>query len=107
MTLPAGILISAMLRRANDSGAFGAVLAKGDAEAGGILVVIGGGGGGQDRLFERGIGSDGRVGLIESTPSGNPVDYWQRRRRSDPDLWVIELTGADAQRFAAETLIDD
>ena len=95
-----------MLRRANDSGGFGAVLAKGDAQAGSILVVIGAAGQG-DRLFERGIGADGRVALIESTPTGDVAQYWQRRRTSDPDLWVIELAGADAQRFAAETLIDD
>ncbi|MFX7883132.1 DUF1491 family protein, partial [Acinetobacter baumannii] len=35
------------------------------------------------------------------------ADYWQRRRRIDPDLWVIELDIASAERFAAETLLVD
>jgi hypothetical protein len=30
--------------------------------------------------------------------------YIARRRRSDPDLWVIELDVAEAERFAVETL---
>jgi len=106
VTLPTGILVSAMLRLANDTGGFGAVLAKGDAQAGAILVVIGGAGDG-DRLLERGIGPDGGIALIDSTPERDITEYWQRRRRSDPDMWVIELIGADAERFAAETLIDD
>lgn len=106
MTLPTNILASAMLRRMNDAGGFGAVLARGDAQAGTILVVLGDAGGGE-RIVERGIGPDGKVTLIDSTPTSDLADYWQRRRRSDPDLWVIELVGADAERFAAETLIDD
>jgi hypothetical protein len=31
-------------------------------------------------------------------------DYWRRRRARDPDLWVIELDIAQAERFAAETM---
>jgi hypothetical protein len=106
VTLPTNILVSAMLRRANDSGAFGAVLAKGHPQAGAILLVVGA----TDdtlRVKERGIGVNGRTALIDATPSGNITDYWQRRRRSDPDLWVIELVGAGAERFAAETLLYD
>lgn len=30
--------------------------------------------------------------------------YLQRRRGSDPDLWLIELDVADAERFAAEMM---
>ena len=96
------MLVSAMLRRANDSGGFGAVLAKGDAQAGGILAVVVEGG--VERLFERGIGADGRAALIESTPANDLAGYWQRRRSRDPDLWVIELNVAGAQRLVAETI---
>jgi len=32
-------------------------------------------------------------------------DYWRRRRASDSDLWVVELDIADAERFAAETIV--
>ena len=30
--------------------------------------------------------------------------YVARRRRSDPDLWIIELDIPEAERFAAETI---
>ena len=31
-------------------------------------------------------------------------DYWRGRRAKDPDLWVVELTVADGERFVAETI---
>ena len=37
--LPTQVVVSALLRRVNDAGGFGAVLARGDAQAGGVLVV--------------------------------------------------------------------
>ncbi|TPG15596.1 DUF1491 family protein [Sphingomonas oligophenolica] len=106
MTLPSGILVSAMIRRANDSGGFGFVLAKGQPQAGAILLVVSTAGT-DYRVLERGIGPDGRVALIDSTPADDVTGYWRRRRSSDPDLWVIELTSPDAERFAAETILDD
>ena len=102
--LPTGVLVSAMLRRVNDAGGFGTVLAKGDPQAGTVLVVAVSSG--ESRLLERGIGPDGRVGLIDSTPADDLAAYWRRRRQRDPDLWVIELDIAGAERFAAETLAD-
>lgn len=101
--LPTQVLVSAMLRRVNDAGGFGAVLAKGDPQAGAVLVVALERDG-SARLWERGIGRDGHPGLIDSTPADDLVGYWRRRRQRDPDLWVIELDIADAQRFAAETI---
>jgi hypothetical protein len=104
--LPAHLVVGALLRRAGQAGGMAAVLAKGDPDAGSILVI------GLDRgtaphIWERGIGPDGRIALIESTPAGDVDDYWRRRRARDPDLWVIELDVADSQRFAAETILDD
>ena len=101
--LPTQVLVSAMLRRVADAGGFGAVLARGDAQAGGVLVVALERGA-PPRLLERGIGPDGRPGLIDSTPADDLDGYWRRRRQRDPDLWVVELDIADSQRFAAETI---
>ena len=103
--LPTGVVVSALLRRVNDAGGFGAVLAKGDAQAGAVLVIAVSGG--ESRLLERGIGPDGQPGLIDSTPSDDLDGYWKRRRARDPDLWVIELDIPDSQRFAAESLALD
>ena len=104
--LPSGILVSALLRRVNDAGGFGAVMAKGDPQGGAILVIAVDKGA-PPRLLERGIGPDGRTALIDSTPSEDLDGYWRRRRVRDPDLWVIEVDIAAAERFAAETILDD
>ncbi len=104
--LPTGLLVSALLRRVNDSGGFGAVLAKGDARAGGILVVIVSRGG-LARVLERGLGPDGASALIESRAGDDLDAYWRRRRSRDPDLWVVELDSPLAERFAAETLMSN
>jgi hypothetical protein len=84
------------------------VLAKGDATAGAILVIAQDRGENQ-RALERGIGPDGVTELIAVGPaeSREVDDYWRRRRRNDPDLWVIELDIAESERFAAETILGD
>jgi hypothetical protein len=78
--LPTHLVVGALLRRVNDAGGMAVVLARGDAQTG---------------------------GLLDSTPSGAIDDYWRRRRAGDPDLWVIELDIADGERFAAETILSD
>lgn len=104
--LPSSVLVSALLRRVNDVGGFGAVMAKGDAQGGAILVIAIDRGA-PPRLLERGLGPDGRTVLIDSTPADDLDGYWRRRRARDPDLWVIEVDVAAAERFAAEAILDD
>jgi len=106
--LPSGLLVGAMLRRVNDAGGIGTMLARGDDQAGAILVITLEKGG-NPRVWERGIGPTGTVGLIRVGPQvtdseAEIYDYWRRRRARDPDLWVIELDIAQAERFAAETM---
>jgi hypothetical protein len=108
--LPSGVLVSALLRRVNDAGGIATLLARGDAQAGAILIVTLDRGV-MPRLLERGIGPDGKTALVpagpaESTP-GEIADYWRKRRQRDPDLWVIELDIPAAERFAAETILAD
>ena len=104
--LPSGVLVSALLRRVNDVGGFGAVMAKGDPQGGAILVIAVDKGA-PPRLLERGIGPGGQTVLIDSTPADDLDGYWRRRRARDPDIWVIEVDIAAAERFAAETILDD
>jgi hypothetical protein len=109
--LPTALLVSALLRRIESAGGFAAVLHKGDPTGGVILVQC------LERgrfcgLFERFSDLDGRRTLARiGPPDGSQhteiEDYIGRRRRSDPDLWLIELDIADAERFAAETLCAD
>lgn len=106
--LAAALLVNALVRRVNAAGGSAMVLEKGNAEAGAILVLALNRGG-NPGFFERGIGPDGAPALVRSGPAelgdeGEISAYWQRRRARDPDLWVIELDIAEAERFAAETL---
>lgn len=105
--LPTHLLVGALLRRVNDAGGMAMVLARGDADAGALLLITGEKGHNY-RALERGMGPDGALTLVETGPAGADAptltDYWQRRRARDPDLWVIELDIAQAERFAAETI---
>ena len=99
------LLVGALLRRADSQGGFGAVLAKGDPTAGAVLVILLERGTGP-RCFERLLQPDGRYGWEESrqqpTDAEDLRDFLARRRKFDPDLWVVELDIASAERFAAE-----
>ena len=101
--LPTGLLVSSLLRRVNDAGGFAVVRARGDETAGAVLAIV------DDVLLERGLDARGESALIESAPKpGEAVDdYWARRRRNDPDLWVIELDIPQAKRLVAETFLQD
>lgn len=94
--LAAGMLVSALIRRAEESGGSGMVLAKGDATAGALLIQLAERGH-PGALLERRLDAQG---VYRWSPTGPDVDadradYITRRRRSDPDLWVIELDVAD------------
>jgi hypothetical protein len=97
-----------MLRRVNDAGGTGTMLARGDDQGGAILVITLEKGL-NPRIWERGIGPSGAAELLNVGPQATDnqaeiYEYWQRRRARDPDLWVIELDIAQAERFAAETM---
>lgn len=109
-SLPSGILVSALLKRVNDAGGMGMVRARGDAEAGAILLILNDASA-SPRLVERALNPLGKPALVPAGPAGHPDPaaleaYWRRRRDRDPDLWVIELDIASAERFAAETIVD-
>lgn len=102
------LLIQALIRAVQAEGGFAAVIHKGDTGAGTILVQCRNKAG-ETRLFERQPDfSKGYILAPIATQSwGNEaeiIQYIERRRRSDPDLWVIELDVADAERFAAALL---
>jgi hypothetical protein len=106
--LATGLLVNALVRRAEGAGGGAMVLAKGDATAGAILLLLVERGT-NPRFVERGLGPDGTSALIPAGPrefadDGEVTAYWQRRRQRDSDLWVVELDIADGERFAAETI---
>ncbi|HEX2764573.1 MAG TPA: DUF1491 family protein [Allosphingosinicella sp.] len=103
--LAASVLASGLLRRAESQGGFGTVLAKGDVTAGSIVLILVERGA-NPRILERILGSGGDYAWAESpflSVSDKEVPaFIARRRRFDPDLWVLELDVPDAERFAAE-----
>lgn len=108
--LTSAFKVQALVRRVHDAGGSAMVLARGDATAGAILVLALERGA-NPAFYERGLDAGGQTALIRSGPtsgeSHDANDYWLRRRRNDPDLWVIELDIAGAERFAAETITVD
>ncbi|QPQ54548.1 DUF1491 family protein [Allosphingosinicella flava] len=104
--LASSVLVSALLRKAQDEGGFGAVLFKGDEKAGEIIVILNERGQ-KKGVFQRFLQADGLYSwqgmtgqVIEN--EGEFSKFIDRRRRFDPDLWLIELDIASAERFAAE-----
>jgi len=102
--LSSQVLVSSLLRRAQAEGGFGVVLAKGDATAGAVMVVLAERGT-RTALLERLLQPDGSYAW-QATGRAETEEEFQalvaRRRRSDPDLWIVELDVADGERFAAE-----
>lgn len=106
--LPAKTLVSALIRRVNQSGGFASVLAHGE-DMGGMILVQTLERGRFSGFFERMTNLDGTGVLVRCGPpldSDPPTlsDYLDRRRQQDRDLWIIELDIVDAERFAAETI---
>lgn len=107
--LRSDVHVGALLRRVNDAGGMAVVLARGEAQDGALLIVT----------FNKGVFTGiyqrepqgqaaatlARIGPADSAEAQSITDFWHRRRQFDPDLWVIELDIASAERFAAETIL--
>lgn len=101
--LPAHLEISSILRLVQTHGGFGTVLAKGEKDAGTIVLVTMFRGEGAT-LYERMPQLDGSRAFVvtRTQDSEKPeefTEYLERRRRQDPDTWIVELDIEDAQRF--------
>ena len=106
----AGLLVSALIRRVEAAGGHAAVLARGDATSGALLLAL------AERgmttgLLERTLTPSGAYGWTPTGPKADALeepgalaDYIARRRRMDPDLWVVELDSPEAERIAGEVL---
>ena len=104
--LAAGFEAGALIRRAESESGFGMVIHKGDAERGSLLLVVLERG--QHRAFvERSLSTGGIYAWGLTGPTAEDpnrlADFVAKRRKSDPDCWVIELDIPSAERFIAET----
>jgi len=106
--LTSQLLVQALVRRTHAEGGFAAVLHKGDAISGAILLSCPESDG-KARFFERMPTLSGgyEIAPVGQTYWGNEeqaTQYIDRRRRSDPDLWVLELDVPNGERLAAALL---
>lgn len=91
--LTASLRVAALLRRMDMAGRGVYVVHRGDETAGALaLAVVRPGGTVELWAEEYDLTADARVWALQATGTARDVDdAAARRRRSDPDLWVIEL----------------
>lgn len=105
--LTSALRVSALIRRVNAEGGYAAVLHKGDPTAGAILLSLCEKGA-DSRLFERALDEKGtyrwqRIGLSLGEDPQKMAEFLEKRRRVDPDLWIVELDIVQPERFIDES----
>jgi hypothetical protein len=100
------LLVTALRRRAEAEGGSGAVLARGDSISGAILVILAERGR-KALILERVLNMQGGYKWQDvSGQAGKNEElttlFLARRRKFDPDLWLIELDVPSAERFTSE-----
>ncbi len=109
--LASHILVGSLIRLTEAQGGFAAVLRKGYAQAGSI-VIIGRIQGQNPTLYERFSSLDA---VAKWTEIPNQIfeneqilsEYLDKRTARDPDLWLLELDVASQQRLAAILGLND
>lgn len=101
--IAAHIEVGGLIRAAEAIGGFGMVLAKGERDAGTLLVICCHSGT-QARAYERMPQADGtrKWSLAKAQQAENPQEFTEfcnRRKRQDSDLWIIELDAPNAERL--------
>lgn len=103
--LKSGIAVKALIRRCDLAAIGVAVTARGDADAGAILVKLIGRDG-LAAVLSQARRADGSFAWLRATGVAPVAEsdadaYIERQRRRDPDLWVVEI-----ETDAAETVLD-
>ena len=103
--IPAHLEVAGLIRAVQAAGGFGTVIAKGERDAGTLLVICCENGA-DAAAFERMPQPDGTRAwtLSRKQDTENPHEFWDycdRRQRQDDDLWIVELDISDAERFIA------
>jgi hypothetical protein len=101
--LVASLWVSALLRRAEAEGMFATVMRRGDPVAGAVAVVLRGRDGPMRILARVADATGSRWATARDALDEAEVTAWvDRQARYDPDLWVVELLGEDAERLVVE-----
>ena len=110
--LKSGIWVKALIRRCDLAAIGVAVSARGDADAGAILIKLLARDG-ASAVLAQARGDGGELVWMCATGAEPVVEadadsYIARQRQRDPDLWVVEIDSPAADpRLAARAVIDE
>lgn len=107
--LTTAVRVSALIRRVNAEGGHAMVLQKGDPTAGALLLVLCTRGE-NARLAERVLDEKGdykwrQIGRETAENPEKMAAFMEKRRKIDPDLWIVELDIPSPERFIEEEFI--
>jgi hypothetical protein len=99
--LKSGIWVKALIRRCDLAAIAVAVTARGDADAGAVLLRLSGRDG-TGTVLTQARRPDGTLGWMRATGPEPVADadadaYIARQRDRDPDLWVVEIDSASVE----------
>ena len=99
--LKSGIWIKALIRRCDLAAIPIAVVARGDGDAGAILLKLNGGVAEGCLVLTQARGQDGELVWMRATgpvpvAEADADAYIARQRQRDPDIWVVEIERPDA-----------
>lgn len=104
--LSAEMTVQSLIRKIGQEGGFGTVIQRGDRISGAILILCVENGANL-KVLEKMPTLDGpaqwqRIWPQDTEKKEGIEDYLARRKRYDPDLWLIELDIPEAERLVAE-----
>ena len=106
MELPTELWVQAWIRRAGLEGAFAAVVRRGDARAGAVLLKTADLRARTVRLYAEALrGPEGERVWRQPHPGAPEAEldaYAERQLRYDPDLWIVEVEDRDGRHFLTE-----
>jgi hypothetical protein len=97
------IWVGALRRRVESAGGFATVIAKGEPDSGAVLLLLRESSGTQTALSRVNMG-EGKVSwqpIFENREERDPAvqEALEKRRKFDPDLWIVELDVENPGRF--------